>query len=749
MPEEVGYEIVKRGSEEILKINANAWEYSPSIEDSPVVMVYVIDQLAEVPYVSRIVFNQKKNYEYNYKQTQYLVEIAKIYKHLIRQKKVFSLENYGGSVSQQHAMMQYVVYNLLRTDPIGAYVELKRLIRLEKVKVESLKTEEKEGELEFLKLLEYVYDLLDKTTLVNSIRDYLPGYTLGDRALYKYLFRANIIPDFIFTRLMSRLPLDGDQIDAYQLPSADVKVFRLKDDVKLLYHLTPPELMLSEDLYELLSLARSVLAEHKPREEEFLDPEKMRRTFGNIGTDLILELAESKGYDVNYKDVEKLAEILVRYTVGFGMIEILLEDPKIQDIVVNSPVGQTPIYIVHQDYGDCVTNIQPGFDDAESWATKFRLLSGRPLDEANPVLDTELVLPGGRARVAIMNKPLSPFGLAFAFRRHRDKPWTLPLFIQNKMMTPLAAGLISFLVDGSRTMLFGGTRSSGKTSILGASLLEIMRRYRVVTIEDTMEINVDVMRKMGYNIQSMKVRSALTTGGNELSADEGIRTSLRLGDSSLIVGEIRSLEAPALYEAMRVGALANVVAGTIHGDSPYGVYDRVVNDLKVPRTSFKATDIIIISNPVRSADGLHSVRRILSITEVRKHWENDPLVEKGFVELMKYNPELDRLEITDDLKNGDSDVLKSIASRVKGWAGNWDAVWENIVLRGKIKKRMVDLANEQARFDLLECDVVVRSNDIFHKISEEVYDKLGNYDNNEIYKKWDEWFIEYAGKKRL
>ena len=73
----------------------------------------------------------------------------------------------------------------------------------------------------------------------------------------------------------------------------------------------------------------------------------------------------------------------------------------------------------------------------------------------------------------------------------------------------------------------------------------------------------------------------------------------------MIVGEVRSVEARALYEAMRVGALANVVAGTIHGASPYGVFDRVVNDLQVPITSFKATDIITVVNPVKSADGMH------------------------------------------------------------------------------------------------------------------------------------------------
>ncbi len=89
----------------------------------------------------------------------------------------------------------------------------------------------------------------------------------------------------------------------------------------------------------------------------------------------------------------------------------------------------------------------------------------------------------------------------------------------------------------------------------------------------------------------MKVASSMTKGTTEVPADEGIRTTLRMGDSALFIGEVRSTEAKALYEAMRIGASANVVAGTIHADSPYGVYDRVVNDLGVPKTSFKATDL--------------------------------------------------------------------------------------------------------------------------------------------------------------
>jgi len=199
---------------------------------------------------------------------------------------------------------------------------------------------------------------------------------------------------------------------------------------------------------------------------------------------------------------------------------------------------------------------------------------------------------------------------------------------------------------------------------------------------------------------------------------------------------------------MRVGALANVVAGTIHGDSPYGVFDRVVNDLGVPRTSFKATDVIIVANPIKSSDGLHRWRRVTQITEVRKHWEEDPLREKGFVDLMKYDSKQDFLVPTEDLLNGDSDTLKAVAENVKEWVGNWDAVWDNILLRAKIKEATVDYANKSKDLGLLEAESVVASNDMFHIISESVREEVGSLDNERIYKEWEAWFKNYVREKK-
>ncbi|MGV8142451.1 MAG: ATPase, T2SS/T4P/T4SS family [Candidatus Pacearchaeota archaeon] len=436
----------------------------------------------------------------------------------------------------------------------------------------------------------------------------------------------------------------------------------------------------------------------------------------------------------------------MRQTIGFGLIEVLLFDNNLQDIFLNAPIAQNPVFVRHAKYGDCVTNILPSYEDADSWSAKLRLQSGRPLDEANPILDTDLFFGNVRARVAAIQKPLSPQGIAYALRRHRDDPWTLPLFIHNKMINSFTAGLISFLIDGNRTLLIAGTRSSGKTSLLGSAMLEIIPSVRTIVIEDTLELPVDSLRKLGYNIQRMKVRSALLDSTTEIEAAEGIRTSLRLGDSALIVGEVRSSEAKALYEAMRVGALANVVAGTIHGASPYGVFDRVVNDLGVPVTSFKATDIVIVANPIRTPDGLHYKKRVTQITEVRKNWTKDPNDEKGFIDLLRYNVEKDELEPTEDLMNGDSEIIKSIAGTVKGWAGNWDAVWDNILLRGKIKQEIVDTAKKLNMPHLMEAKFNCLSNDTFHRICEKVTRETGLPKSEIVFPEWKNWLLQQVRK---
>ncbi len=750
------YEVQREGGEDIIYFNYRGAPFFPSLADYPQVMDSTVDALIENPNVSRIVFVQDKNYNYDFKETKFLLEIASLYVYLMKQEKILSHDKlvtvHEEFFSKRYNELFSFLY-LLKQDPVSAYADLKRIMIQTRIALEKADGDLRIDYGNYLRLVERIFDLLEKTKIIQHAIPHLEGYRKGSRLIYNHLFKADIIPNFTFTRLVSDIPSDAEMIDQYEISINDfdkstVTILKKKDESKLLYYLTPPESNLTEDENVLLNLARGVLIEHQPKAEEFTDTERTRQVFFNISKDLLRDLSTTKGININFNNLNKLATILVRHTIGFGLVEVLLQDTRIQDISLNAPISRTTVYARHQDFDECSTNIMPSKEDADSWAAKFRMMSGRPLDEANPILDTQLEIGKLRARIAIVQNPLSPDGLAYSIRRHRESPWTLPLFIENRMINPLCAGLMSFLIDGARTLLVAGTRSSGKTSFLGSLLLEINPKSRIITVEDSLELPVESMRELKFNILRMKVRSALLKTSSEVSAEDGIRTSLRLGDSALIVGEVRSTEAKALYEAMRVGALANVVAGTIHGASPYGVFDRVVNDIGVPATSFKATDIIAIANPIKSADGLKSWRRLLQVSEVRKHWKEDPMLEGGFRDLMKYNVEVDELEATDDLINGDSETIKDIASKVKGWAGNWDAVYDNILLRAKIKNEIVKVSKETGDREILEAGFNIKASNEFHKISEEVIQEIGLPTSERVFPEWQRW-LNNEVKKRV
>jgi archaeal flagellar protein FlaI len=749
------HEVQREGGEDVLYINYLGAPFVPSLSDSSDVMSRTMDALIENPNVSRVVFVQQKNYNYDFEETSFLLEMAQFYVFLIKQENVLSRAKLVTNNEGAHAQRYNEVFSflsLLKQDPVLAYSELRRMLVEAKISLDKIDLQFRADQINYVNFLEKIFNLFQKFGLIKKVQSYLKDYSVGDREIYHQIFKPDVIPNFTFTRLVSDLPADAEIIDQYKIAHESfdeslVTILRKKGESKLIYHLVPPENDLSEDQNRLLNLARGVLIEHQPKAEEFTDTERTRQVFFNIAKDLLQDLANTQKMNLDFQTMNKLATILVRHTIGFGVIEVLLQDKNLQDIVLNAPIPQTNIFLRHQEHEECATNILPSQEDVDSWAAKFRMLSGRPLDEANPILDTQLEIGKLRARIAIIQKPLSPDGLSYAIRRHRESPWTLPLFVKIGMINSMGAGLLSFLIDGSRTILVAGTRSSGKTSLLGSLLLEIVPKHRIIVIEDSLELPVEALRHLKYDILRMKVRSALLKTSAEVSAEDGIRTSLRLGDSALIIGEVRSAEAKALYEAMRVGALANVVAGTIHGASPYGVFDRVVNDLEVPATSFKATDIIVVCNPVKSPDGLHSFRRVVQISEVRKHWTKDPMVENGFVDLMVYNVETDDLEPTADLINGDSEIIKNIAASVKGWAGNWDAVYDNILLRAKMKKELVNVAEQVGDASILESEFNTLANHMFHQFSEQVIAERGLPLSEFVFPEWKKWLDEEVRKR--
>lgn len=737
------YRIREEPGQRILEIDYSKSIKSPSIENSETVMADTLNKIIKSGRVNQIEFKQQEDILYPTDQTKILDELASMIKDLVENAKILveayvkTIEDPSDYPGRLEFLKSTVNYGL-KEDPVASYLRILARIDKEQKIGENISRESTQSRQVFITTLTSLKDRFEKLSLFKLAQPHLSKHKPGSREVYRQIFSPIIKPNFLYAKLVTKLPTGARELEGYTLTDGTkVSILDLPGKVRPIYHMVPPELNLSEAKYMLLGEAKRIVSEHKPQRSEFIDPQKTRELFLSVEKDLLKDLCTTKKIEMSSTDYETLAQILVRYTLGFGLIEVILSDENIQDISINAPSNLNEVSIVHQKYGECRTNITLTAREGEAMATKLRLLSGRPLDEANPVLDTNLELPGSTARVAAIQPPLSPSGIAFSFRRHRERPWTYPLFIQNKMINSLGAALMSFLIDGGRTILIAGTRSSGKTSFLSSSIVELMRSTRIITVEDTLELPIKTYQELNYDIQSMKVQAVITQGGGELTASDGIRAALRMGDSALIVGEVRSKEATALYEAMRVGALANVVMGTIHGDSPYSIYDRVVNDLGVPKTSFKATDIIVIANPIKSTSGLEKKKRVLQISEVRKEWTDDPLIEHAFVDLMIYNPETDELEATDALLQGESVVLKSIASKIPEWAGDWDAVWENIQLRAKIKEKIIEISKDNP--ERLEAEFTIHCNDNFHKISQAVFERDGKTDPDKIYSEWESW----------
>lgn len=398
-----------------------------------------------------------------------------------------------------------------------------------------------------------------------------------------------------------------------------------------------------------------------------------------------------------FKETGKVDDpIIKRWYLEYGILEHLLFDENVLEMNINPPAYKTAIRVVHADYDECVSNIYSSDESLNYLAVRLKVSTSRPLNRAQPQLDGEIMVENQKARVAAIINPFSIFGTAYSIRKHRENPWTLPLFMQKKSINGWFAGLMSLAIMQGRSFLIAGPRGSGKTALLGSLILELLPKYRMITIEDTQELPIDAYKTLGYDILPLKVRSALSSSGFEMPFDTGLRTSLRLGDSCLIIGEIRSKEATVLYEAMRVGAMANVVAGTIHGDSPYGVFDRVVNDLGVPPGSFKVTDLIVIVNQIKLPGGLRRVRRVLSVTEVMKEWKDAETPE--FQDLLVWNPQTDQLEPTDALLKGKSVFIKQILKVSQGYKDYQDVI-DEIKLRSWAKEKILEYAKEPEQME--------------------------------------------------
>lgn len=412
-------------------------------------------------------------------------------------------------------------------------------------------------------------------------------------------------------------------VSRYTVAGVTVTIMSPKDSSCGLYMVDPPEYRLGPAQMQILGEAMSDVTSIVPPDIESGSLSTVRPYIKARAKDLLYAKLAAKGGGADGREIDKdadfLAELLSKYTAGYGLLETLLEDPTVQDIYVDSPSSQTPVQVVLRSGAvpgvrqKCRTNIFLGRRDLLGMVSRVKFETGLPFSEAHPVLEADMRHLG--ARVTVVGPPLSDKGLSVAIRKHSDVMWTMPRLVANGSMSPLLASFLWACVLGRRTVLVAGSRGAGKTSLLGAMLLEFPLSQRIVLIEDTPEIPVRKLQDLGFDLQALRFSNG--KDGADISAQDTLRVSLRMGESAIVIGEVRGDEAKVLYESMRAGSAGSSVLGTIHGNSAKGVVDRAVEDLGVSERAFSSTDIVVVIGLIRSPDGARFHRRVTEVAEVR------------------------------------------------------------------------------------------------------------------------------------
>lgn len=547
--------------------------------------------------------------------------------------------------------------------------------------------------------------------LLEDLEANLPSGKQVKRGLYDTLLEARRVrPAFADAWIKVAPPQGAELVWEYRTDGATVQILNPKDGGATLYWIVPDEYTAAVADLETL---RDALA-HVRREGGAALRSVALGDARRFVEERALEFLRAEGGPATegpegLLKARALAGVVARYTVGLGALEHLLADPRVTDIYSDAPCGAQPLYVSLNNTDERVsdrltTNITFAPEAIAALVTRARLEAGRPFSEARPFLEHDLKEFG--ARLTVIGPPVSPEGVAAAIRRHSSTPLTLVQLVAAGAMTPMTAGLLSVMVEGQCSLLIGGARGAGKTTLLGALMLEMDPGKRILTIEDTLELPVEAMRRAGYRVQALRVRSSLG-GEGEMSAEEALKVSLRLGESALILGEVRGAEAQTLYEAMRTGAASSSVMGTIHGSPASAVIARAVHDLGVLPESFAATDAIVIAGLVRPGGARRQVRRVTEVAEVSLRDG-----EVATSNLLRHSGGV--LEPTEASLQASAVVAKVAAA----WGVSPAEVVGEVKARAELKLRQVALSQALGKPELLDAQAAADLNAEYARLRE-------------------------------
>lgn len=331
-------------------------------------------------------------------------------------------------------------------------------------------------------------------------------------------------------------------------------------------------------------------------------------------------------------NIDKLASQISQEMLGYGQLDPMIKDDDLEEIMV---IGvNRPVFVFHRNIGMMITNII--FEEDEKIKALIDVIArqvNRRIDQQSPILDARL--PDG-SRVNATIPPVSADGSSLTIRKFRKDPFTVIDLINFKTMSPHLAAFMWVCTDGlgvkpCNAIIAGGT-GSGKTTTLNTIAAFIPPRERIITIEDTLELQLP-----HTHVVRMETRPPNIEGKGELDMDTLVKNSLRQRPDRVIVGEVRGREAITLFTALNTGHSG---FGTLHSNTARETITRLINPpMVVPTIMIPALDFIIMQNKMYRPFG-GSIRRITEVAEVVGMEEGNVQLNKIF----EWNNETDKVE---------------------------------------------------------------------------------------------------------
>ena len=311
---------------------------------------------------------------------------------------------------------------------------------------------------------------------------------------------------------------------------------------------------------------------------------------------------ERYGVEVDTAGFYRLYYYLYRKFQGFGRIDPLMHDPRIEDVSCDG--YGIPLYAYHEDYQDIETNISFEKEELDDYVVAMAQQAGRHISVGSPIVETTLQ-DGSRAELAL-GEEVTPHGSAFTVRKYSEEPFTPIDLLEFGTYSLEQMAYLWMAIEHNKNIVFAGGTASGKTTSMNAISMFVPPRSKLITIEDTRELSLH-----HDNWLSCVTRDRLDDAANVTMYDL-LRSALRHRPEYIIVGEVRGEEAITLFQAMNTG---HTTLSTMHADSVQTVINRLENEpINVPRPMVQSLDILCVQRLARF--GSERVRRAGTIAEI-------------------------------------------------------------------------------------------------------------------------------------